>query len=398
MMRRLAGKLARFHEEAETSRRIAEYGDWAIRYNQRENERQWAPYIGRTVTPEQDRILRAYSEAFYARKAEVMRRRVEERRIRRVHADLRSDAVCFVDGICVFDCVEFSRRVSLLDVARDVGFLTMDLDYRGHSDLAGAFVERYLAASRDTELSQVLDFYACYSACVRGKVEAFLLDQPEVPKRRQREAARSSRRYFALACRYAEELPPALLVITCGLAASGKSSLARRLAGAAGFEVVSSDVVRKELAGIEATEHRYERFEGGIYGPEFTRRTYAELLARARPLLREGRSVILDASFLRREQRRAAARLARDEGAQFACIECRIEDATARARIERRLREGWDPSDARWGIYVVQKRRFQRPSEVPPERLISVAAEKPLGSEVRRVLRELKALSPLSVT
>jgi aminoglycoside phosphotransferase family enzyme/predicted kinase len=398
MMRRLAGKLARFHEEAETSRRIAEYGDWAIRYNQRENERQWSPYVGRTITPEQDRILRAYAQAFYARKAAVLRRRVKERRIRRVHADLRSDAVCFEDGICVFDCVEFSRRLSLLDVARDVGFLAMDLDYRGRSDLAGAFVKRYLAASGDAELAEVLDFYACYSACVRGKVEAFLLDQPEVPKRRQREAARASRRYFDLACRYAESLAPAMLIITCGLAASGKSTLARRLSEATGADVVSSDVVRKDLAGLAPAEHRYERFEGGIYTLEFTRRTYDELLARARARLREGRSVILDASFLRREHRRAAARLAREEGAQFACLECRIDDATARTRLERRLRQGWDPSDARWSVYSGQKRRFQRPNEVPAERLIAVSAEKPLAAETRRALRELRRLSPLSLT
>jgi aminoglycoside phosphotransferase family enzyme/predicted kinase len=398
MMRRLAEKLARFHQEAETSQRIAEFGDWAIRYNQRENERQWAPYIGRTIRPEQDRVLRAYAAAFYARKAEVLRRRVKERRIRRVHADLRSDAVCFVDGICVFDCVEFSRRVSLLDVARDVGFLAMDLDYRGRGDLAAAFVKRYLAASGDAELPQVLDFYACYSACVRGKVEAFLLDQAEVPARTKREAARASKRYFELACRYAAGLPPAMLVITCGLPASGKSSLARRLSEATGFEVLSSDVVRKDLAGLEPAEHRYEGFEGGIYAAEFTRRTYDELLSRARARLREGRSVILDASFMRREYRRAAALLTREEGAQFACLECRIEDATARKRLEKRVREGWDPSDARWEIFAAQKRRFQRPREVPAERLIVVAAEKALAGETRRVLRELRRLSPLSLT
>ena len=134
MLGDVAEKLVPFHQAgAATSARIAAYGDWAIRFNVRENVRQWTPFIGRTITAEQDGILRNYIEAFYARRADVMERRVDERRIRECHSDLRSDAVCFVDphagpdGICIFDCVEFNRRITHVDVARDVSFLMMDL-------------------------------------------------------------------------------------------------------------------------------------------------------------------------------------------------------------------------------------------------------------------------------
>ena len=397
MVHRVAEHLVTFHRDAETNPRMARYGDWAIRYNWRENVEQWTPYIGRVLSTEEDRVLRAYGEAFYARKAELLRRRVGELRIKRVHADLRSDAVCFVDGVCIFDCVEFNRRINVLDVARDVGFLAMDLDYRGRGDLAQAFVDRYVEMSGDTGLREIVDFYAAYSACVRGKVEAFLLDQPEVAQAQKRRAARAARRYFELACRYAETLPPAMLIITCGFTATGKSSLARRLGELAGIDVVTSDVVRKGLAGLAPSEHRFEPFRAGIYSPEFTVRTYEALLAEGRERLREGRSVILDASFLRREQRRAAIRLAGEEGAQFACLTLRASDDAVRRRLARRLREGGDPSDARWEIYAAQKRRFQRPSEVPPGRLIAVDAEQPPAREARAVLRALRKLSPLSL-
>ncbi|HET9477572.1 MAG TPA: hypothetical protein VFP63_08805, partial [Dehalococcoidia bacterium] len=211
MVEAIAGKLAAFHASARTGAGIARYGDWAIRYNTKENIVQWTPYIGRTLTAEQDRILRAYFEAFYARKAPVLQRRIDGRRIHRVHADLRSDSIVIgrakgrpgADDICIFDCVEFSRRLSVLDVARDVGFLEMDLDYRGRQDLSRAFVTEYVKASGDGDLPEVVDFYASYSACVRGKVEAFLLDQPEVPAAHKRRARNASRRYFELACRYA---------------------------------------------------------------------------------------------------------------------------------------------------------------------------------------------------
>jgi aminoglycoside phosphotransferase family enzyme/predicted kinase len=396
MVRRLAEKLSAFHARAETSRRIAEYGDWAIRYNWRENVEQWQPYTGRTISERQDRILRVYGEAFLARKADLLRRRVKQRRIRRVHADLRSDAVCFTNGICVFDCVEFSDRLSLLDVTRDVGFLTMDLDYRGRSDLARAFVRRYVAASGDGELPALLDFYAAYSACVRGKVEAFLLDQLEVSRSAQARAARASRRYFALACRYAESLRPAFLVITCGLAATGKSTVARRLGELTGAEIISSDIVRKRMARLRPRQRRLEPFERGIYSQAATERVYKELLKEACRKLAKGRSVILDASFLRRKYRRAAARLAVDQGAQFACVEVRAEEGDARERLERRLREGADPSDARWEIYVGQKRRYQRPSEVEPERHITVESRGTAHLAAREALRRLRRLSPLS--
>jgi aminoglycoside phosphotransferase family enzyme/predicted kinase len=397
MIRALAQRLVDFHARAETSLRIAAYGHWAIRDVWDENLRQWADYIGDTITEEQDRILRTYGEAFFARQRELLKRRVRDLRIRDCHGDLRPDAVCFTDGICIYDCIEFSRRIRYTDVAGDVSFPAMDMDYRGHEGLAAAFVDAYVELSGDSDLRRIIDFWKCERACVRGKVEGFRSRAPEVPTRERRAAAAAARRYFRLACRYAEGLPPAMLVITCGLTATGKSALVRRLADLSDIEVISSDVVRKRLAGLAPVERRFEPFRGGIYSPEFTERTYSALLEDARERLRRGQSVVLDASYIRRQHRRAAARLATEEGAQFVCLECRASEDVVRRRLDRRLREGGDPSDARWEIYVAQKRRFQRPSEVAAERLIVVDSERPLDRAAEEVLRWLRRHSPLSL-
>ncbi len=397
MAQDVADRLADFHRDAESNPRIARYGEWAIRYAWGENLRQWAADIGQTITEEQDRILRAYGEAFFAQGRALLRGRVDQLRIRDCHGDLRSDAVCFVDGLCLFDCIEFNRRFRYTDVAGDVGFLAMDLDYRGRPDLAEAFVDRYVEVSGDDGLRDVIDFYKCYRACVRGKVEGFRLSQPGVAASERRAASRAARRYFELACGYAASLPPPLLIITCGATASGKSTLARHLGETAGFEVISSDRVRKALAGLEESEHRFEPFHGGIYSPEFTDRTYAAILENARQALAEGRSVIVDASFIRRQYRRWARRLAREMGAQFVCLEFQVSDSAVRRRLARRLREGGDPSDARWEIYAAQKRTFQRPSEVPPERHVVVDTRRPLASQARGVIAALRHLSPLSL-
>ncbi len=164
-----------------------------------------------------------------------------------------------------------------------------------------------------------------------------------------------------------------------------------------GFEVISSDVVRRQRSGIAPTDRRIEAFAEGIYSPESTDRTYADLLGRARPLLLEGRSVILDATFIRRNHRTRAAALARETGAQFACLEIDASSDAVRARLRRRLKEGRDPSDARWEIYVAQKRRFQRPGEIPEERRISIDGGQPVRSQVRIAAQGLRRLSPLSL-
>ncbi|HEY8768078.1 MAG TPA: AAA family ATPase [Dehalococcoidia bacterium] len=398
MVERVAEKLVPFHQAtAETSPAIARYGDWAIRYNHRENVKQWAPYVGHTLTAEQDAICRAYGEAFFAREAPVLERRVRELRIRRTHADLRSDAICMENGVCIFDAVEFSRRVSLLDIARDVGFLQMDLEYRGRPDLADAFVRRYDNIADDPDLREVLPFYAYYSACVRGKVEAFLLDIPSVPAKEKKAAAQRSRRYFELACRYAETLQPALLVITCGLSGSGKSTVAREIGTAIGGEVIVSDVVRKRLAGLDPAQRALDEYRAGLYSAEMSARTYETMFKLARELLMYGKSVVLDAAFLRRSDRKTALRLARETGAQFACVLTEADEDEVRRRLGARLAGGRDASDARWEIYVGQKRHFQRPSEVPEDRLLTIDTSRATERQLRQTLVRLRAISPLSV-
>jgi len=397
MIRAVAERLAAFHTEAATDQRSARSGDQALRYAWRENFDQWSPYVGQTLTAEQDRILRCFGEAFFVRKRAVLERRVTQLRIRECHSDLRSDAVCFTDGICIFDCVEFSRRIRLVDVARDVGFLAMDLEYRGHQELADAFVGDYERLSGDEDLRELVDFYKCYNACVRAKVEGLLIGEAEVPASKRRTARDAARRYFALASSYATELAPAMLVITCGLPGTGKSTLAQSIAERTGFTVISSDIVRKQIAGLAPEEHRYEAFRKGIYAADVTERTYAAMLERARKLLLEGRSVILDASFIRRSHRKATAQLAKETGAQFACTLLEVPPQTVRSGLKRRVTRGTGPSDARWETYVAQKRRFQRPSEVPLERLIVLNAPRHRTRNVTETVRRLKELSPISL-
>jgi aminoglycoside phosphotransferase family enzyme/predicted kinase len=390
MVEAVADRLADFHARAATSPAIARYGARAIRVAWEENFEQWAPFINDTITAEQDRYLQAYVRSFFIRQRSLLERRVEQERIRDCHGDVRCESICFVDGICIFDCIEFNRRFRYTDVAGDIGFLAMDLDFRDQPELANVLVQRYARAAADPEIADLIGFYKCYRACVRGKVESFRLGQAEVSAEEKEQARSAACRYFRLACQYAAHQPPPLLLITCGLVATGKTMLARALGEATGMAIISSDVVRKELAGLAPRERRFERFGRGIYSPRFSQRTYKALLERARAALAEGRSMIIDATFAQQHYRQRARELAQAMGARFLCLECRAEEEIIRQRLEDRLRAGRDPSDARREIYETQKQVFQPLTELPPDEHMVADCGEPWTRCVEEARRELE--------
>jgi predicted kinase len=267
----------------------------------------------------------------------------------------------------------------------------MDMDHHGRPDLSDRLVQTYSRAAGDPQVLALIDFYKCYRAAVRGKVEGFRLTQPEVRPAERREARQAARAYFRLACRYAAAQPPPALIITCGLVATGKTAVARSLGEALDAPVISSDVVRKELAGLSSGEHRFEPFERGIYSPAFTASTYDTMLERGRALLAQGRSVLLDATFGRLDQRQKARTLAEEMGARFVCVECRAEEAAIRRRLAERLRAGGDASDARPEIYEAQVQVFEPITELLPHEQVSLDCDRPLGQcvlEARRLVGE----------
>ncbi|MFP4640764.1 MAG: phosphotransferase [Dehalococcoidia bacterium] len=204
MLDRVAQKLVNFHQQSESTPEISKYGDvTAITRNTDENFSQTQQYIGRSLSQQTYNTIKTYTENFLRNEDQLFRHRVEEGRIKDCHGDLHSAHICFGEKVYIFDCIEFNDRFRYSDVASEIAFLAMDLDFHGHPDLGKHFVDAYVKASGDQELLQLLDFYKCYRAYVRGKVESFKLDDPHISDDEKQETLGIASRYFTLAESYA---------------------------------------------------------------------------------------------------------------------------------------------------------------------------------------------------
>jgi aminoglycoside phosphotransferase family enzyme/predicted kinase len=376
---RIAGVLADFHARAETSPAIADMKRLdGVKFNCDENFQQTEPYVGRLLTRQRFDLIRTSTDLFFARHRALFERRADEGRVRDGHGDLHLDSICVTDPVSIFDCIEFNERFRYQDVAEEVAFLAMDLEFHGHPDLARVFVDAYVTSSGDRELLRLLDFYKAYRAYVRAKINSFQLDDPNVPAERREAIETTARRYYELAERYACAFNPRRLFVTCGLTGSGKSTLARKLAEMYGVEVLRSDRVRKELLGLQPEERRHVPYGVGEYAPSMTGQTYAAMAERAEALLAVGRSVVLDGCFIKRAQRAEALAVARRLAVPIVLLECRASEEVVRQRLERRVAKTGSVSDGRWEIYCTQLKEFEPPDEFPPADRVVLDRSRPI--------------------
>jgi aminoglycoside phosphotransferase family enzyme/predicted kinase len=412
LLAEVAARIAAFHASVPTNEHIATFGDLTvIRGNWEENFAQTRPYLERVFAADLYEQVAAAVRRFLQERQRLFTSRMRAGRIRDCHGDLRLQHV-YVLGqnpngshrLAVIDCIEFNERFRYGDVAGEVAFLTMELDAAGRPDLSRAFVDAYVRASGDDALRELLPFYACYRAYVRSKVVAFQLDEPEVPAE-QREAARQqAQALFALAAHYASNLLPPLLVLIGGLMGTGKSTLAVALQQELGWALCSSDATRKRLAQLAPALPQAAGFEQGLYSPDWTARTYQALLEEAEAALVNGRSVLLDASFVRSADRQAVMRLAAAQGARAVFIECVCPPEvalqrlghrwTARVAGEQESVEASQASDGRPELYARQRETWEAFSAAQESGLthLQVETSGPPSSSVEQVLHALRAL------
>jgi hypothetical protein len=249
----------------------------------------------------------------------------------------------------------------------------MDLDHYGRPDLSELFVSEYIKASGDDGARDLMSFFKAYRAYVRGKVTAFRLDDDTLPDEERSSIMSTSQSYFQLAHQYAlsELFPRPAIIMVVGLMGSGKTYVSEQLAQRWNIAHISTDLTRKELAGIGASEHSCDAYGQGIYSPEFSRRTYDTMYDRARHQIASGKSVVLDGTFRDRDERQRVLGLSRDQNADLWIVECVAPDDEIKLRLDRRT-EGVEQtaSDGRWELFQQQKADWDEINEIPSKSYI----------------------------
>ena len=390
IVERIAAKIAHFHALAATSPEISKFGNiQTIRGNLEENFYQTEKYVGRALTSNLYEEIMEATRRFMDSYTPLFHKRIADGMIRDCHGDLRLQHICMGEEIIIFDCIEFNHRFRYSDVVADLAFLLMDLDYHKQPLISADLASHYLTISRDWPLYLLLDFYKSYRAYVRAKVTSFRLDDPNISTETRSSTLKEARRYYLLSHYYAKRMNHLLLVVTGGWIGTGKSTIARALAEALGWEWLRTDVLRKELAQVSPLEHRFEEFHQGVYSPDFSQKTYQNLFERARNHLESGKSVILDASFKKQADRQMARDLARNTQADFLLIECQCSDEEIKRRLARRAWEKSEPSDGRWELLAEQKKDYDPVEGFDPDLIIFLNTERPLEECLAQIFRHL---------
>ncbi|MBJ9978044.1 AAA family ATPase [Pseudomonas sp. S75] len=318
-----------------------------------QNFEQIRPFLSEKADLQQLDALQAWARSSFDRLHGLLETRKREGFIRECHGDIHlGNATLIDDKVVIFDCIEFNEPFRLTDVYADVGFLAMDLEDRGLKCLARRFISQYLELTGDYQGLELLNFYKAYRALVRAKVALFSL-APDASGVQRATTLRTYRKYADLAESYSA-IPSRLLAITHGVSAVGKSHVAMRLVESLGAIRVRSDVERKRLFGQQDAGNLGE-LQAGIYDQDASAATYQRLHGLAQTILQAGFPVVLDATYLKREQRRAAAQVASSTGVPFLILDCQAPEAVIISWLEQRQTENVDPSDATLEVVKAQQ-------------------------------------------
>jgi uncharacterized protein len=378
-VRDAAARIALFHREAPTSTQIsaaaspaALLGLWTEGIQQM---RVAAQGIIEAVA-----IDRAESLAteYLLGRSPLFEARIADGWVRDGHGDLLADDVfCLDDGPRFLDCLAFDDRLRFGDVLNDVAFLAMDLEARGHPELATQLESEWAERLGEAHPASLAHHYVAYRAHVRAKVACLKAGQGDD------QAAGQARGLHRLAVERLERGRVRLAIIG-GLPGTGKSTVAKGIMDRAGWSVVGSDEVRKDLAGLPRRPNSETDYRQGLYAPEVTEKVYAEILQRAAHLLEMGESVVLDASWTQATRRAAARRLAAGAGAGIVEIECMAPAGVAGERIRTRRSREEGPSDATSEIAA----RMGRSADAWPE-AGRLPTDRPMEGTIEEALRLL---------
>jgi len=391
----LARKIAEFHMDAMHNDEFQDRcGMKSVKMATDQNFSQTEKYIGKLIDNKKFNYIRNATNQFYKGKKELFLARKRNNNIIGFHGDLHTGNVFIHNNkIQVFDCIEFNDEFRCGDVVSDIAFMAMDLDYLGREDLSKYFVRKYIEYTGDHLVYTLLNFFKCYRAYVRAKVTSFMLDDPNISRSRKDELKRTAKKYYWLALEYARHFSSAkpLLMISCGLTGSGKSRWLKFASDVVGGTILRTDRIRRKLFNLTGSEKKDARYRKKYYNEESRQKVYDMIFRKTAKVLGLGGKVSIDASFIKKENRDAMKELAEKHNADFIIIYTRCSEETTKKRINARMKEKSNISDADYkNAYIYQEKVFEKPSSNEP--VIRLDTDKPVFKNIKYLRKKLDTI------
>ncbi len=352
----IADSVAGFHQTVERTDESSLYGDSInIKHWFDENFDHIKPLLAADVQKQQLQNIQQWGDCQWRSLADLMQLRKRQGYVRECHGDLHLGNITLInDKVIPFDCIEFNPMLRWIDVISEVAFLFIDLLHYGYEHYAYRFLNRYLQHTGDYQGLALLRYYLVYRALVRAKVA--LLRMAQQHDDADAKQAMSEYAVFAdLAERFTNSRKTAL-IITHGYSGSGKSTLAGQLAEKIGAFQIRSDIERKRLFGYGAKAQTDSDIDDGVYTPQASLKTYQYLKELAKAVLEAGFPVIIDAAFLKHEQRNLFRQLADDCDVPFHITTFQASDRELCRRIKQRQN---DASEATLAVLQHQQQSAQ---------------------------------------
>lgn len=378
LLTELADAIATFHQDAKVVRGAGAAAriSFVIDENTKELEEKGAGIVDLSLAETFERSCRTE----FDRLSSLIERRGMQGYVRHCHGDLHLRNICLVDGKpTLFDAIEFSDRISHIDVLFDLAFLSMDLAHRGLIAEANLVFNRYLYRTGDIGDLSVFPLYQALRAGIRAHVSAMAAATRENTDEAG-DLRQEADSYLRLGQQQFGSVSPKLVAIG-GLSGTGKSTIARAIAPylgrAPGALVLSSDLIRKRLLGVDPLT----RLTDTAYTPEIDRAVYDELGDAALRIVAGGYTAVLDATFMASARREALETVARNAGVP---LEGFWLEAGADALRERVSRRGGDPSDAT--VSVLEGQLARDIGEIGWRRIDAARPPGKIGAAIRRAL------------
>jgi aminoglycoside phosphotransferase family enzyme/predicted kinase len=385
---RVISTLHRFYESETPSSEIEQWGTpEKLKISTDENFAQVEPFVAKTISSAAFEAIRHFTNHFYVANEKLFRKRIQQHRIRDCHGDLHLDHIHLTPkATTIFDCIEFNDRFRFIDIANDLAFLAMDVDFEGRRDLGSLLLRNAAHEFGDPGMLKVSNFYKCYRAFVRGKVESIQATEKETKNPQEHE--KQATRYFRLALNYAVAGSQPLVLAVMGRIAAGKTTVANQLARELDWPIFSSDHVRKMLAGVSLTKRTPAEQRDKVYSKQMTEQTYKKLLENGLAALATHNGAVLDATFSSHANRDFLREQCAKAGIRLQVAELDVHPATIRARLSSRDKSTGEISDARVEDFEKLNAAYEAPSELAPD-LIKVSPTGAVVNSVRTILLQL---------